>query len=108
MISVPENSCSTGAERGGASKRDSISLVQMGGRNPRENGLFGSQEDGPWKKWPAKAEPVLEAALPWCEALSGTGFKEAWKPKLEEAVMGLECALGIRLVFSGGLKTVLL
>lgn len=80
----------------------------MGGGNPRENGFFGSQENSPWKKWPAKAEPVLEATLPWCEALSGVGFKEAWKPKLEEAVIGLECALGIRLVFSGGMKTVLL
>lgn len=51
---------------------------------------------------------MLEATLLWCEALSGVGFKEAWKPKLEEAVIGLECALGIRLVFSGGMKTVLL
>lgn len=41
---------------------------------PEGIGLFGSQEDSPWKKWPAKAELVLEAALPWCEALSEVGF----------------------------------
>lgn len=49
--------------------------MQMGGGNPRKNGLFGSQEDSPWKKWPAKAEPMLEAALPWFEALHEVGFK---------------------------------
>lgn len=49
--------------------------MQMGGGNPRENGLFGSQEAGPWKKWPAGAEPVLEAAWPCREALREAGFK---------------------------------
>lgn len=75
MISVPENNCFTGAEIVGASKGDSISLVQMGGGNPGENGLFGSQEAGPWKKWPAEAEPVIEAARPWREALREAGLK---------------------------------
>lgn len=75
MISVPENNCFTGTEIGGASKGDSISLVQMGGGNPRENGMLGSQEAGAWKKWPAEAEPVLEAAWPWREALREAGFK---------------------------------
>lgn len=75
MVSAPANNSFTGAEIGGASKGDSISLVQMGGGNPRENGLFGSQEAGPWKKWPAGAEPVLEAAWPCREALREAGFK---------------------------------
>lgn len=101
MILVPENDRFTGAEIDGTSKGDLTSLVQMGGGNPRENGLSGRQEGSPWKKWPARAEPMLTAALPWFEALREVGFKYIWKPKLEEAMTGLECALGLQLVFSG-------